>query len=214
MFKHLTMRSLWPHRDVLINQMNSDYKKHFPRTLIILDAKELRCETPSCLTAQSQCYSEYKSHTTLKGMVGCDSRGNLMYVSDLYSGSISDKELLIKDVFFDVLQAFLDKGWVKKGDGVLTDKGILIKDQLSKLGIELNMPPIIRSDGQMTIDEIHQTQKVARHRIHVERLISKISKFLIIKHEVPASLYVNISKIWQICSILTTFQNSLIPKEN
>ena len=86
----------------------------------------------------------------------------------LYSGSISDKELLIKDVFFDVLQAFLDKGWVKKGDGVLTDKGILIKEQLSALGIELNMPPIIHSDGQMATDEIHQTQKVARHRILVD----------------------------------------------
>ena len=136
------------------------------------------------------------------GMVGCDSRGNLMYVSCVYSASISDKELLIQDVFFymmlDVLKAYLDKGWVKKGDGVLTDKGILIKEQLSALRIELNMPPIIHSDGQMATDEIHQTQKVARHRIHVERLISKISKFLIIK--LPASLYLNISRIWQICS--------------
>ena len=48
---------------------------------MIIDATELRVETPSELSTQSQHYSEYKSYTTLKGLVGIAPKGVFTIIS-------------------------------------------------------------------------------------------------------------------------------------
>ena len=63
--------------------------------------QELCTEIRSCLALQSQLYSSYKSRTTLKDLIGISPNGSIYFVSlELWSGPISDRELVIKSVMF------------------------------------------------------------------------------------------------------------------
>ncbi|XP_041848072.1 uncharacterized protein LOC121644285 [Melanotaenia boesemani] len=44
--------------------------RDYADTTVVLDCTELRCQTPSSPLLQSEVYSNYKSHCTLKGMTG------------------------------------------------------------------------------------------------------------------------------------------------
>ncbi len=65
MYRQLGYLSWWPRRDIIISNMPDTYRQDFPRCLAIIDCTELKTEKPSSLLCQSQCYSDYKSTTTL-----------------------------------------------------------------------------------------------------------------------------------------------------
>ena len=68
--------------------------------------QELCTEIRSCLALQSQLSSSYKSRTTLKDLIGISPNGSIYFVSELWSGSISDHELVIKSVMFYLSKKF------------------------------------------------------------------------------------------------------------
>ena len=109
--------------------MPSVYKEEFPNCVAIIDCTEIKIHRPSSLLYQSQCYSEYKSATTLKYLVVCDPRGSILFVSDLYYGSISDNEIRVKNRFFQHLQSLMEKGYLHPGDSIMADKGLRIEDR-------------------------------------------------------------------------------------
>ena len=202
--------SIWPHRDKIISNMPSDYKKHFPNTLVIIDATELKTESPAALGLQSQLYSSYKSHTTLKALVGCDPNGALMFVSTLYTGSISDKKLTEDSGFYKLLQELKQNGYILDGDGVMADKGFTIHEELNKLDMVLNIPPFCTTGQQMSSGDVNLTQKIARHRIHVERFISKVKTHSILSNVIPTSVFKKVNEIWTVCCFLTLFQGGYL----
>lgn len=114
MYGRLGSLSFWPHRNVIIENMTEAYKQDFPSCLAILDCTELKTEKPSSLKQQSQCYSDYKSSNTLKDLVLCDPRGSILFVSDLFSGSISDNDIIKKSGFLDYLLNLKERGFIKK----------------------------------------------------------------------------------------------------
>ena len=69
--------------------------------------QELCTEIRSCLALQLQLYSSYKSHRTLKDLIGISPYGSIYFVSELWSGPISDRELVIKSVVFCLSKKFL-----------------------------------------------------------------------------------------------------------
>ena len=79
------------------------FRKSYPDTFIIIDATEIKCESPSNLFPQSQHYSTDKSHTTLKGLVGIAPNGFFTLLSQLFIGSICDKELVYQTDIFHLL---------------------------------------------------------------------------------------------------------------
>lgn len=81
---------IWPHRDVITENMPSKFKEEFPTTFGILDCTEIKISKPSSLKTQSQAYSDYKSFNTIKGVVACDPKGSVIFASMLFSGGISD----------------------------------------------------------------------------------------------------------------------------
>lgn len=105
-FLYLRLGSLniWPHREIIIRNATDEFRKQYPNTIAIIDCVELKIETPSSRKRQSQTYSNYKSTNTFKCLVGTDSRGSIMFVSHLYTGRISDKEICQRSGFFDLLQ--------------------------------------------------------------------------------------------------------------
>ena len=127
---------MWPSRDLVNQYMPEQFKEKFPSTRVIIDCTEIRCQMPSSLLLNSELFSSYKNHTTLKCLVGITPGGAFSFVSQLYTGNISDREIVVRSGFLE--QKF------NNGDSVMADKGFTINDLLPP-GVGLNIPPFLRS---------------------------------------------------------------------
>lgn len=192
---------IWPSKEVVQATMPTDFKEKFPTTRVIIDCTEVRCEMPSSLLLNSELFSSYKNHVTLKGLVGISPSGAITFISQLYTGSISDREIVIRSGFLS--QKF------ENGDTVMADKGFQIADILP-LGVKLNIPPFLGANTQMSAEDVVQTQQIAGLRIHVERAINKIKNFLIWKGEIPLCLFSVVNQMWSVCAFLCNTQDPLI----
>ena len=84
----------------------------------IINCVEFKVEVPSSLILHKMVYSEYKSHTTVKVLVGI-APGGFSFVASAYPGSISDKQIVVKSGFLN------PKLWEDR-DAVMADRGFLI----------------------------------------------------------------------------------------
>lgn len=66
----LTDMPWWPAWDVVDSTMPEEFKQKYPKTRVIIDATEIRCEASSSLVLQSGTYSSYKSANTFKRLIG------------------------------------------------------------------------------------------------------------------------------------------------
>ena len=104
---------------------------------------------------QSSTWSQYKHHNTAKFLVVCTPNGAVSYLSPLYVGSISDVELTW-------VSGFLTKFENKPGISIMADRGFTIKDLLSKLGVELNIPPSWK-EGSSHLQKKYRRDERSRH---------------------------------------------------
>ena len=81
-------------------------------------------------------------------------------MSDLYGGSISDKELTIRS-------GILRKTWAR-GDLLMADRGFDISDLTQEIEVELNIPPFRKGDNQFTEQDLTKARRIGSTRIHVE----------------------------------------------
>ncbi|XP_065904132.1 uncharacterized protein [Dysidea avara] len=202
-FCYLRLGSLpcWPDRSTIRNTMPASFKELYPNTTVILDATEIRVNIPSSLLLQSQTYSNYKSANTLKALVAISPAGHVIFVSSLYTGCISDTQLVERSGFLSQLQ---------RGDEVMADRGFTIEDLLVPLGVKLNIPPFLGNRDQMEGSEVVETQQIASLRIHIERAIRRVKEFDILSGVMSASVAPSANQIWTVCCLLTNFQNPLI----
>ena len=192
---------IWPSKSVVQATMSADFKEKFPLTRVIIDCMEVFCEMPSSLLLNSELFSSYKNHVTLKGLVGISPSGGITFVSQLYTGSISDREIVLRS---GILSQSFDCG-----DSVMADKGFQIQDILP-LGVGLNIPPFLGSDAPTSGEDVVRTQQIASLRIHVERAINKIKNFRIWNGVVPLSLFSVVNQMWTVCAFLCNSQDPLI----
>ena len=190
-----------PPRDVIQVHMPSLFKEFYPRTAIIIDCTEIEMERPSALNNQSACYSSYKSRTTMKALVGITPSGATAFVSKLYPGSISDKEITMKSGLLNHLQ---------QGDEVMADKGFLIQDELASVGAVLTIPAFLGGRKQFSKEDAAKNKKVACLRVHVERCMERIKNWHILDSKIPISLAPFASDIFIVISALTNSQPPLI----
>lgn len=183
--------------------MPSSFKKTYPTTRCIIDCTELFCQSPSSLSIQSSLYSNYKSHVTYKALVGIAPSGAITFISQLYDGSISDKEIVNRC-------GILQKELWEEGDSVMADRGFNVQKEFSKLGVILNIPSFLAGRDYFTKSEVTESQTIASVRIHVERAIQRIKKFKIIRNEIPLTLHGSINQIWTVCCLLTNLLPPLI----
>ena len=109
--------------------MPEEFKELYPATRVILDCTEIFVETPSSVLLQSQLYSSYKSKTTLKGLIGIAPHGAITFISSLFTGAISDKEITRCSGIIDLLEP---------NDSVMADKGFEIEGMLRERRVGLN----------------------------------------------------------------------------
>ena len=87
---HCVYDLIWPSQDRVRTRIPLEFKRHFPHTRVTIDCT-LTVDQPSNKTEQYQTYSSYKSHNTFKCLVAVSLYGAFTFVSDLWSGHISDK---------------------------------------------------------------------------------------------------------------------------
>lgn len=210
LFVHLGHLKIWPHRNVLMSNMPKDFKEKWPNNVAIIDCTELKIQIPSSLVRQSQSYSNYKSTNTLKGLVGVDAKGGFLFVSQLYTGSISDKLIVHRSGLINLLQQKLSFGEVLPGDAIMADKGFDIESDLKKLNLALNIPPFLGSDAQFEESDVIKTQTIARHRIHVERAIGKVRQFKIFSSPLPVAMLGCANQLWCVCCLISNFMDPIL----
>ena len=199
-FLDMQLRPLitWPSRVDIQRHMPSQFKKKYPTTRVIIDSTELFTEVPSSLNVQSATYSSYKHHNTFKALVGISTSGTITFISDLYAGSVSDKELTRSSGLLDLLEP---------GDSVMADKGF---DILYDLDGRLNIPPFASRHTQMSCNDVVKTRQIASLRIHVERAIRRIKQYRILGTLMPLSIVALADHIWGVCCALTMFKPPLV----
>ena len=70
-------------------------------------------------------YSHYKNHVTYKVLLGRAPSGGITFISQLYDGSISDKEIVRRS-------GILDERLWQPNDGVMADRGFTIDEELKQ----------------------------------------------------------------------------------
>lgn len=170
----------------------------------VIDCTEFYIEKPSKISSQRSTYSQYKSANTFKLLISMSPLCNFNYVSQLYSGSISDKEIVSKSGFLEHLE---------HGDVIMADKGFNIQDILALYGSVLMAPPIMRQNT-ISAKASTMTRRVATSRVHIERMIGKLKSFLFLKGTLPLTVKPYLSSAVTVCAILVNLQPSIINIEN
>ncbi|KAK0131116.1 hypothetical protein N1851_034191 [Merluccius polli] len=169
--------------------------RHTDDTTVILDCTELRCQCPSSPLLQSEVFSSYKSHCTLKGLIGIAPHGAVTFISALYAGSISDKQITRESGLLTLL---------KPGMAVMVDRGFLIEDIVP---CKIYRPPFLSGRSQMSAGEVRETQAIARLRVHVEGLICWVKEHKFFDSEIPLQLFGSINQLYTVACLLTNYEN-------
>jgi len=145
------------------------------RCRIIVDATEIRIETPSDPEEAKKFFSQYKKAHTLKYLIGITPAGTISFISDGFPGSMSDDEIVEKSGILNLLQP---------GDSVMADRGFRGFQAFRDAGYDLVIPALSIAKGEgyghefaaFTADENERTYYIAQVRIHVERMMRAIKQ--------------------------------------
>ena len=174
--------------------------RNFPNVRCIIDCTEIYIEKPFKIAAQRSTYSSYKSRNTFKVLVGISPIPHFNFVSNMFTGSISDKEIVRKSGFLEHLHP---------GDVVMADKGFNIQDLLALHETKLIAPPLMKK-GNISSKSSTATKRIAKPRVHVERLIRKLKCFCILRGVLTLTLKPYINSILKVCTALVNLQPSAI----
>lgn len=190
----------FPSRELIKEHLPPCFRS-FKNVRVIIDCFEIFAQQPRNFAEQGNMYSSYKNHCTLKGLVGVAPTGGISFMSDIFEGSISDKQIVQQSGLLDRLNP---------GDLVIADRGFDIKYMLQPRQVSLNIPPFLNGRDKLTPQEEILTKRIARVRIHVERAIERMKKFQIIGRRVHLSLKPTISQIVHIIGFLVNYQEPLV----
>ena len=110
------------------------------RATVIIDCFEIFINRPSNLLARAQTYLSYKSHNTVKILIGITPQGSISFVSQAWGGRTSDKYLTEKCKIL---------GKLLPGDLVLADRGFTIHESVIFQRAELAIPAFTKGKDQL-----------------------------------------------------------------
>ena len=197
--KCLSPLIIWPGREEVLANLPDSFKT-YPRTRCIIDCTEYFVEKPFRPTAQRQTWSTYKHSNTFKQLVGIMPSGAFTFLSKVYSGSVSDLQIVKKS-------NFLDK--VEEGDDIMADRGFNIRHLLLEKKATLNIPAFTHGKN-LSKKAVNRSKKIARVRIHVERAIRRLKTFRILSGVIPITLRHNIDELVTIAAFLCNLQPPLV----
>ena len=126
----------WPSREKVRKTLPECFCGTFQKTVVIIDCTEVFIERATNLLARSQTWSNYKSHDTVKYLIGITPQGTISFVSKAWGGHVSDKAITKES---GILSHHLP------GDVVLADRGFNIRDLLAEYRAEAVLPAFTRA---------------------------------------------------------------------
>ena len=144
--------------------MPLSFKLKYPNTRANIDCTEFFVTKPRNPTAQSSTWSCHKAHNTVKSLLAITPNGMFSFVSDLWTGNISDRAVKTRSEFLDLVQ---------KDDAIMADRGFLMGDCLLEKGAQLNMSPFTHACSygkgrHRRASEIRESKQIASLRIDIE----------------------------------------------
>lgn len=207
MYIRLGSICIWPTREQVQKIMPESMKQHFANTRCIIDCLEIKVAVPTSLRLHKMLYSDYKSHTTVKILVGIAPGGGFTFISSAYPGSISDKNIVVKS-------GFLRPELWQEGDAVMADRGFTIAEYLKPMNVELIIPSFLQGREQFTELELVKSQQIARERIHVERMIQRLKCYHIFDRVMPLNMAGSLNQIITVAALLSNFQDPILKDVN
>ncbi|XP_071079603.1 uncharacterized protein [Haliotis cracherodii] len=201
MYFGLSFQIYWPSQETVRLNMPESCQSTYPTTRVVIACTEVYTETPDSLGNRTPIYSDYRRLVTWKVLVGTSPSGVVTYVSDLWAGSISDKQITEESGFLNGLDS---------GDGVIADEGFQIADLLCSKNVHLIIPPKKEKNCKLTEREVESMRKIANLRIHVEKAIERIKHFRILQGVIPLTRSEQVSKIFYVCAALSNLQPPLV----
>ncbi|XP_067650547.1 uncharacterized protein [Haliotis asinina] len=199
MYHELQFLVSWPTR-YQVNSCLPKCFKCFPKTRVIIDCTEFFIQKPSLASSQRVTWSQYKHHNTVKSLVAISPSGTFVFLSNLYTGSISDRKIVQQSGFLDKLEY---------GDDIMADRGFLIRDLLTKRMCTLNIPPFSMGK-QLKSKAVAKTRRIASSRIHVECAIGRLKKFQILQRVIPLRLKSILDQMQFVCAALCNLDKKLV----
>ena len=107
------------------------------------------------------------------------------------------------------------------GDTIIADRGFDIKESTAMYCARVTVPAFTKGKKQLTGIEVEQTRRLAKVRIHVERVIGLITqKFSFLNNTQPIDYVISrndsiplLDKIVTVCCALINLCDSVIPPD-
>lgn len=190
---------IWQSQEKIKEYLPDDFK-NYSDTTVILDCTEFRCQTPSSPLIQSEVYSQYKSYCTVKGMIGIAPHGAVTFISPLFAGSISDKQL------------FMQSGicrFLKPDSAIMVDRGFLIDNVVP---CKVYRPAFLSGREQLPENEMVKSQEIAQLRVHVERVIRRLKEHQVFHYDIPLNMFGNVNQLFMVACLLLNYENQPLVK--
>lgn len=213
MHAHLKFLIKWPTQETWRTNMPQVFKDLYPRTRCIIDCSKIFIERPHSYRARAQTYSNYKKHNTVKFLIGITPSEAVSFLSKCWGGRATDKCITMNSGFLRLLEP---------GDVVLADRGFDIGDDIALHGATLVIPSFTRGKKQLSMQEVECSKRIAKVRIHVERVIGLLkNKYSILQSILPVTLihvkhrddidFACIDQVLTVCSALINMSPSVVP---
>lgn len=195
MYRKFKIIKIWPSKESVQKHMPAATKQHFPDLLAISDCVEFSTQVPRGPLPGKLLFSNYKNCHTVKVMYSTAPNGALIHCSDAYGGNSSDKEIFSQSDISSRLQP---------GDGLMVDKGFLIRDCIQGKDIRLYRPPFLsEKNPQFEPNERESGRLIARSRIVVENFNARLSYYSFLKQKKIPVLYLPLmNEISYVCGFL------------
>ncbi|XP_068108069.1 uncharacterized protein [Hyperolius riggenbachi] len=122
---------LWRSRETGCQDVPECFKASYPRARVTLHCAEIKVQTSDMDSVTSQIYY---NHNTYKCLLGIAPHGAVIFISPLYSGCASIRDITKSSGILELLEP---------GDWVITDKDFIIQDLMESVGAFVVVPPIV-----------------------------------------------------------------------
>ncbi|XP_056451867.1 uncharacterized protein LOC130386972 [Gadus chalcogrammus] len=193
----------WPSKHAVLKNMPKCFKPKYKHCRCIIDCTEIFINRPTNLTSRAQTYSNYKSHNTIKYLIGMSPSGAISFLSAGWGGRVSDKQITAESGFYDLLE---------HNDEILADRGFTIRDELATRGATLRIPHFTKGKKQLSAQEVDISRRLSNVRIHIERIIGRWKNFKILTTIIPLTQVDLLDDIVIVCGALTNLCKCIVPR--
>lgn len=190
--------SIWMPKEIVRAHLPEEFKC-YPDTQVVVDIMEFRCRTPSSLLFEDDMlYAEHESDCTLKAMVGMAPHGAITFVSAVYSGSLSDKDVFQRSGIIPLLTP---------DTAIMVDKALKVDDLVP---CKVHHLPFLSKQKDMAVYKMKRS--TARLRMHVDMIFQRVREYALFNSIIPLSTSRSLNQLFTVACRMVNYQNGPIGK--